>query len=273
MLGKLMKYEIKATARTFLPLFGVILVFSVINRLFYSNAIVSFANHYQDNWILSLIFTVLLSVYALLLCTVFVLVLVVTIQRFYKNLLGDQGYLMFTLPVPTWFHIVSKMLIAGMWALASLVVALLSVGIMVLDGQLIGRVVDSISYGWGQMAQFMGISSGMLTFEAIVYLLISIPGGILPIYCAIAIGQLWQKHRIFGAFCAYIGINTVSQIISGILANAYLVATGVFQNPHALLNGSYFNNFMMLCFILAILMSAVCFIVTNLLLQRKLNLE
>ena len=32
MLGKLMKYEIKATARLFLPLYAALLVFSLINR-------------------------------------------------------------------------------------------------------------------------------------------------------------------------------------------------------------------------------------------------
>ena len=34
MLGKLLKYEFKATGRVFLPMFGALLIISVINRLF-----------------------------------------------------------------------------------------------------------------------------------------------------------------------------------------------------------------------------------------------
>ena len=34
MLGKLLKYEIKSTARTFLPLYGMILLVALINRFF-----------------------------------------------------------------------------------------------------------------------------------------------------------------------------------------------------------------------------------------------
>jgi hypothetical protein len=36
MLGKLLKYEIKATARLFLPLYLTILIFAAINRFFYA---------------------------------------------------------------------------------------------------------------------------------------------------------------------------------------------------------------------------------------------
>ena len=34
MLGRLIKYEFKATARTFLPLYGVLLLLAGLNRLF-----------------------------------------------------------------------------------------------------------------------------------------------------------------------------------------------------------------------------------------------
>ena len=37
---------------------------------------------------------------------------VVTIQRFYKGLLGQEGYLMFTLPVKNWQLVFSKALVS-----------------------------------------------------------------------------------------------------------------------------------------------------------------
>jgi hypothetical protein len=53
--------------------------------------------------------------------------LIVLIQRFYKNLLGDEGYLMFTLPVQSWSHILSKLAVSMLWTVVSGGVALCSI--------------------------------------------------------------------------------------------------------------------------------------------------
>lgn len=42
----------------------------------------------------------------------FVLTLIIQIQRFSKNLLGDEGYLMFTLPASVSQHITAKLVVA-----------------------------------------------------------------------------------------------------------------------------------------------------------------
>ena len=90
MLGKLLKYELKATARTFLPLYGAILVVSVVVRLAFSKF------EHAD---------LFMGISALTLFGLFValavLTLLVIVQRFNNNLLSDEGYLMFTLPVST----------------------------------------------------------------------------------------------------------------------------------------------------------------------------
>lgn len=92
MLGKLTKYEFKATCRFFLPLYGALLLLAAMSRL--SQWIMTYNEigllHYFSN-----IFTL---VYVLVAVAIFALTLIVMIQRFYKNLLGDEGYLMFTLP-------------------------------------------------------------------------------------------------------------------------------------------------------------------------------
>ncbi len=95
MLGKLIKYEIKATARTFLPLFAALLISAGIYKLISALS----AKAPQAPEIISLI------LYNIILVGVFVMTFVVMVQRFYKNLLSDEGYLMFTLPVKAWKHI------------------------------------------------------------------------------------------------------------------------------------------------------------------------
>lgn len=36
MLGKLIKYELSATSRLFLPFYGALLIFALINKIFFS---------------------------------------------------------------------------------------------------------------------------------------------------------------------------------------------------------------------------------------------
>ncbi len=64
-------------------------------------------------------FAISMTIYCLLIAAVFVMTLVVTIQRFNKNLLGDEGYLSFTLPVKVTATSYSKMIISLMWTVLS----------------------------------------------------------------------------------------------------------------------------------------------------------
>ena len=101
---KLLKYEWKACARTCLPLYGVLILMSLISRILYvipKNASLDF--------MLPAIGSML---YMGVMMAAFVVTAVILIQRFYKNLLGSEGYLMFTLPVTVSQHLLSKTIIA-----------------------------------------------------------------------------------------------------------------------------------------------------------------
>ena len=85
MLGKLLKHEFRATARTMLPMFGVVLVLSLLANL-------SFARIADtDSGALDILFGLFIFAFFLGLFTMGVMSLVVMIQRFYKNVLGDEG--------------------------------------------------------------------------------------------------------------------------------------------------------------------------------------
>lgn len=61
-----------------------------------------------------------------------VVTFLVVVQRFYKGLLGQEGYLMFTLPVPTWQLTLSKLVGATIMTILSGIVGILSVFILAL---------------------------------------------------------------------------------------------------------------------------------------------
>ena len=93
MLGKLIKYEFRATQRTILPLLAASLVLAVLAN-FSMRSIGREHSVFVQVLTSALLMFFGLSIFACLLMS-----LVMMIQRFQRNLLTDEGYLMFTLPV------------------------------------------------------------------------------------------------------------------------------------------------------------------------------
>ncbi|TQW45448.1 ABC transporter permease, partial [Clostridioides difficile] len=140
MLGKLLKYELKASGRIFIPLYIAILIVAVFNGIFMNTNIL------QVQGIGILVLTSLFMALG-------VLTIVVTIQRFRKNLLGDEGYLMFTLPVSTSSLILSKCITALIYAVLSFIVAVFTFGVLMLfgtSGILLPEILDlfNTSFKW-----------------------------------------------------------------------------------------------------------------------------
>ena len=108
-----------------MPFFAAILGLSVVNKI----SMMFFANFDFMN----IPKFVLMKTYILMIAAAFVMCIIVTIQRFYKNLLGSEGYLMFTLPVSTTANILSKAITAFIWIIATSLVTLLSIFVMIPD--------------------------------------------------------------------------------------------------------------------------------------------
>ena len=118
---KLLKYEWKACARTCLPLYGVLILMSFVTHLLYSIP--------QNSTFGFMMPAISSMLYMGVMMAAFVVTAVILIQRFYKNLLGSEGYLMFTLPVTVTQHLLSKTIIAVVMIALSGIAAFLSIGI------------------------------------------------------------------------------------------------------------------------------------------------
>lgn len=213
MLGKLMKYEIKATQRTFLPLYALVLAFAVLIRVF----MVLNMQHAQGVAIIPFVITIM--IYCVLIAAVFVMTLVVTIQRFNKNLLGDEGYLSFTLPVKVHSHITSKMIVSLMWTILSLIVAFGSSVILVNDKS----VVVQMREFWDQVRQFFcgkyGFWGGLISVETILTMIVGLLVCILHLYASVTVGNLSSKHKLLAGFGAFIGFFIIELIVTSLLIN------------------------------------------------------
>lgn len=263
MLGKLLKYEIKATGRIFLPFILSIFVFALITRF-----ISAFG---PQKWGAPSIIS--MAIYVVIMVGMFVMTFIVTIQRFYKNLLSDEGYLMFTLPTKSWQHILSKLLVSMMWMVISVLVALISILITAFDQRAVSQVIQESSTFFNQVFAQLGASAYLTTFEIILSSLVSLASSILIVYASIALGHLFRQHKIFFSFGAFILLNTLSQVLFLPLSLLPDRPSIHIASDNLVSLQSQLQAVLAIAIICTCLLSAAYFAITNLILSKHLNLE
>jgi hypothetical protein len=266
MLGKLFKYEIKSTARQFLSIFTSLIGLALILKLF---------NILSTKLDIMLVPNALfMFLYVVTIIGMFIATVIIAIQRFYKNLLTDEGYLMFTLPTKTWKHIVSKLIVSMMWTAISGIVTVTSILIVAYTRFFVDelpRFFESIS----KFFESFGASSVLFTVEFLLGAIISLASTVLIIYASIAVGHLFSRHRILASLGAFIVINTVTQTIftiAGIIGGSIPIFRQIGKQDNFAMD-PLFHVVIWLVIIFTGLISAGYFILTNYILSRHLNLE
>ncbi|AOR22789.1 ABC transporter permease [Clostridium taeniosporum] len=270
MLGKLIKYETKATGRTLLPLYAALLIFALINKIFMNNDFSIIDRNTLGG------VPAMLSIFAYIatMVAIFVVTFFVIIQRFYKNILGDEGYLMHTLPVHPWQNITSKLLVGIIWIIVSGIVAILSVLILAFNSNALNpNLFRDISEGFSYFYAQYGVSGYMIGLEFIIAALLQIAVGIIMIYASISIGHLFNKRRILSSFGAFIVLNIIMNAITSTIA---IVFSDKYSSSMISWNISSINQAHVI-FIGAIIINVLFFIcyflITNYIIKNKLNLE
>ena len=190
MLLKLLKYDFRSMWKTFSLVWAACLVLALVNRFtlpFEGKTNVTIG---PGDGILAFITAL---VFFGVLFAMFVAVMIFVIQRFYKGLLGDEGYLMNTLPVPTWQLVLSKLVCAVFVSIASMVITFLACLLLV-------------PIQWGKvfsMAFFMELWEGLFgqpdallyLFEMCVMVALGLALLTMMVYLAMAVGQMFS-HRL-----------------------------------------------------------------------------
>ncbi|MBN1776995.1 MAG: hypothetical protein JW811_02630 [Clostridiales bacterium] len=267
MLGKLMKYEFKATARVFLPLYAALLVMAAVTKLMFSL-------QWETPQIISLVLSIILMVAA------FVITLILTIQRFYKNFLTTEGYLMFTLPVTTDKLMSGKLLVAMIWNVVCAGVVYLALSIMAFSGAEWSAMIEAI--------RSIGLPPADLTFftiEFVALILLSLASSILTIYASMALSMVSNKHRVALSFAFYIGLTTVMQILTTVIFLIFLIPnthmTYVYNEVTAVSAQEFFtadviatiHNWAGVTLFITLGFGAAMYFLTRFMLKSKLNLQ
>ena len=130
MLGKLLKYDFRSMFKQFAFIWPAALALGLINRFTLNSQMREDGSVWiQDSAgvLASSAAMAAILAFVCVMVAMFVVVLIFVIQRFYRGLLGDEGYLMHTLPVQTWELIASKLICALVVTIISIIVAMLAV--------------------------------------------------------------------------------------------------------------------------------------------------
>ena len=123
MLGKLLKYEYKATSRYFIGLYIVLALLTIGNKIM---LIIEDTSDVQLR-VVDILFGIIMASYVIAIIAIAVATVVLMLRRFYFNMLKDEGYLTFTLPATVGQHIASKMIVCITWVIATVVLTGVSI--------------------------------------------------------------------------------------------------------------------------------------------------
>ena len=283
MFAKLMKYDLRCCFRRFGVLWIAILALGLLNGIMMHGV---FEKVQERGGFLADLISMLppMALFALLVATA-VLAFIFVCERFYNGLLGDEGYLMFTLPASATQHIGAKTFSSLILWIISLLAAIGS-GILFLMAYAPGELLEALRRLPEALSQIkLPLSIPLLMIEILVLLLVGILKEILQIYAAISIGHLLGNRSKLIAILAYLATGVAESILftygiagaqaTGLLSVLEEGSIGVEYvddvwviSGLAPLAGAF--GFLIVC--LAVL-CVVYFLISQFILSRKLNLE
>ena len=216
MLGKLIKYDLKANRNVFLLMYAVLLATAVGTRISFIDWINRFD---QISMAVSVIGSVLMFTYAIALIAINVICIVLIVRRFYTHLFGGEGYLTFTLPVSVEDHFFSKVISAVIIYVVTFLVQGVSIAILcagVFDTEITREVFGVLRQLFGDVI-LMGDIIGQMIINVVAAL-----SSLLMIYFAICVGQMVNRHRVISAVVVYFGLNALLNVINTWIAEAFM---------------------------------------------------
>ena len=197
--------------------------------------------------------------------------------RYYKNIYTDEGYLTNTLPADPWQIVLSKLLVSSVWILITGILVVLSI-LSLVAANLITMEYATLEDLFIAIPELFDLIADEIDLPGPIIILISIFSAILGsmlnvliIFSSIALGQLFSKHRVAGAFLWYILQYVIIQFANNLLLNLPVIYYSEHLSYHdseiitrALWSGQMLGS---------ILLSGLLFFLTEILLRKNLNLE
>jgi len=256
MLGKLIKHELRAMLSKSALIGVIFLIVAVIIRI-----LTLFGDSIENITSVMISFVFLVVIFTIGLVGLSFYALFASVSRFQKNLFGDEGYLMHTLPVPSYYHIITKF-VSGlvMWILTN-IVSFISIAIAFLGVEDLTGIIDTINGLFKVIEEyplqaFMVFITGVSSYCALIFLC----------YLCVCITNFVSKGK--GAINAILVIgalivnNIITTMIMEFISNSSINSLDSPEIVVYLVYTVYFG-----------IVAAIFFFITNRIISRNLNLE
>ncbi len=276
MLGKMIKHEFKATGRLILPLFLLVIVMTpvlaLLNKLASHIGRKSLAGGLLSG--ISMVSFVAMMIGACVAVFIYIMV------RFYKTIATSEAYMTFCLPVNSHHVMLSKLIVATVWQVLTVAIAIGSLYIMFIINGIIepGTVFSHME----RMLTSSGIEYGSLfgfLFKIGTMIFISMITSILSWYLAVCLGQIFQEKRVLMSIVMYVGIYMVMQIIymcillPFILSHSSEFTMGEAKAINMQMNAEFPSGLLLAVGIINIVFAVVFYVVGTQILKKKTNVR
>ncbi len=269
MLGKLLKYELKSTSRVLWILYAAVIALGLVIGIALhfmvgggtADAAGGLSYSIVSLGLPEIMLSIFLILYVLLIAAMGIMTIIFIILRFNSNLLRGEGYLMHTLPVPTWMLVLSKLIVAFLWSAIGCVCAIVSAFLLSLTSGMYGYLVkqEGVDFLLKMIREVFGPDAGWFIAAAIV----STIALILQFYFSLAIGNLANRYKILIAVAAFIGIQIVLALITSIVGSSGFVSKVMDLR---------FSSLLIREIIINLITGAAFYFGTTLILKKRLNL-
>ncbi|MBF9683201.1 hypothetical protein [Streptococcus pseudopneumoniae] len=255
MFWNLVHYEFKNVNKWYLALYAAVLVLSALIGI----QTQGFKNlPYQESQATMLLF--LATVFGGLMLTLAISTIFLIIKRFKGSVYDRQGYLTLTLPVSEHHIITAKLIGAFIWSL-------ISTAVLALSAVIILALTAPEWMSHYDLFPLVGTYLPQLSLVGLSFLLNTV-SGILCIYLAISIGQLFNEYRTALAVAAYIGI----QIVIGFIEVFFNTSTNFYVNSLAGFNDNFYMG-ASIGIVEELIFIAIFYLGTYYILRNKVNLQ
>ncbi|MCI6497423.1 hypothetical protein ACTNBM_08895 [Lachnospiraceae bacterium HCP1S3_C3] len=265
MLGKIIKHEFKATYKTALTMILSVLLVGGLVRMM---DMVSF-----DGTIWRIIEMIMAVFYLLLLIAVPVSMFVVSIARFYRTMVKDEGYLTHTIPVKKTQLINGKLITSVIWIIIS---------IMVIPLSLLINVKNSI-YTFRDIAELLKLvfSNSTYIMDCVMFILliiVSIMTSLLLCYASIGMGQMFNGHRLAGSVLFYFIFKyafSFLQLFLMLIIPSVADMMNKYDTVNKILMAEDNGMLALMLFVMPfqIILGIICYLIAYWRFSKKLNLE
>ena len=215
MLKKLIKYEILADWKKYGIVSAALFLISIM--LFGFLKMPAFADGFIINIYISTIISVIwFTLAAVALAMLFVFATI----KFYKSFIRDEGYLMHTLPVPTWQLIASNLIAVYIWFIFLAVILIICGGIAMGAPLWLFSIIKNRS----ELMEFIanGVDAEAVPELIRMIIITAIMAILAPamymtqIYLSFALGNLFSRNKLAMSVLMYFAVSFAEQILLSI---------------------------------------------------------